>query len=287
MKKAFLLVVLVAFSAVCLLSLVSCGEKTVYGETEYKSRVTITASENEFNTQLSEEEKTKVGLGKWLSLYFDMVKESAKTVISDVKDCKGEVVYTVDEKDVEKGVVVSKWLYLFSVKKTSENSNGMDYAVSGIKELWGKAEKENNCLQKYLADIGAYAIKNEKSEFFGKKISEIDEKVINDLGKVPQIVKDILESDPILQYGDGSLMMATLCYYGVLDFEKEAKGSGKLVVRNGKEDITLNVVGYYESEADKMLEKAVSMDKESKEYKTVLEQLQNPVFYSVCGNFLE
>ena len=40
-------------------------------------------------------------------------------------------------------------------------------------------------------------------------------------------------------------------------------------------------------EADKLLSTGVSMDKNSDEYKIVMEQLKNPVFYSVCGNFLD
>ena len=286
MKKAFLLVVLVVFSAVCLLSLVSCGEKTVYGEVEYQSRVIFLLDEDERN-QFNEEETTRASMSM-LSLLFTAIRGSTKVTISDIKDVREKVVYTVDDKDVENAVVVGKWEYLFSTMNADSNSNEIDYVVPGMRELWEKAKKEQDSLQKYIADIGAYTIKKESNEYYGKTVLEVMTKEhVSDFEPSRPLVQSVLEENPILQYGDGSLMMATLCHYGVLDFEKEAKGSGKLVVRNGKEDITLNVVGYYETEADKMLEKAVSMDKNSKEYKTVLEQLQNPTFYSVCGNFLE
>ena len=99
-----------------------------------------------------------------------------------------------------------------------------------------------------------------------------------------------------------TLGMAAFARYGAIK-TSALTGDGRLSVYLGKDvtdetgkkigtkygvnPIKLNVVGYIETEADKLLSTGVSMDKNSEEYKIVMQQLQNPVFYSVCGNFLE
>ena len=43
----------------------------------------------------------------------------------------------------------------------------------------------------------------------------------------------------------------------------------------------VTIVGYVETEADKIMENGIPMDKVSKEYQTVIKQLAHPVFYVV------
>ena len=269
MKKAFLLVILVAFSAVCLLSLVSCGKAEEYGEVGFYSWANNTMAD--YGGGDSE-------LSVIFTAGFRMARQqeygTVKAKVANGEKMKEKAAFLSEGyEEAENAVIVSKWLYYISLPLQEAKANGQI--------------KDEDCLQRYLIDIGEYTIKNEESQYFGKKIKEIEIEGKNAVTQIAQIALDIMAEDPIFQYGEASLVMATLAYYGFIDISKIEKGVGKLMINYNPKNITLNVVGYYESEADKLLEKAVSMDKESKEYKTVLEQLQNPTFYSVCGNFLE
>jgi hypothetical protein len=84
------------------------------------------------------------------------------------------------------------------------------------------------------------------------------------------------------------VVAAALYRYGELDlngFENKI-GLLKFNETGNCKVSSLNVVGYYETDADKILSTGVSLDTESDEYKTVMAQLNNPVIYSLCGNFV-
>ena len=106
----------------------------------------------------------------------------------------------------------------------------------------------------------------------------------------------------ILGPNANGIRLAALQRYGAIQVDEINKGMGVIVdalkitlSEDGETEIareslnpsSINVVGYIETEADRLLSTGVSMDKNSDEYKIVMQQLQNPVFYSVCGNFLD
>lgn len=74
------------------------------------------------------------------------------------------------------------------------------------------------------------------------------------------------------------------CVYGMIDLGALEKKPVE-VSTYGDDPKTITLVGYIETEADRLLSTGVSMDENSDDYKTVIAQLANPVFYSVNDKF--
>ena len=301
MKKVLSIVFGCVLVAACVLGMSACGKAKEYGEVKYRGEMKVSSSEGW-------EDGNEWGAEEFLweaQAIMNTVAQTEKDLVGKIVDGKSimKKATLADGYEEEKNaVVVSKWLYYYSLLKEQTISR---------KDVITKTKAGADCLQKYYLNTPSYKIENEESEYNGKRIYEAlassyeDVKARINAAENPseEVAKALTESnftalytelkeeakkDEFLAYiPEGSVMTASLAYYGFIDISKVEKGVGKLSVNYKNKDITLNVVGYYETEADKMLEKAVSMDKESKEYKTVLEQLQNPTFYSVCGNFLE
>ncbi|MGN0768101.1 MAG: hypothetical protein ACI4M8_01980, partial [Christensenellales bacterium] len=83
----------------------------------------------------------------------------------------------------------------------------------------------------------------------------------------------------------GAVTAAAFVRYGMIDLAVLEKKPVEISIY-GDEPKTVTLVGYVETEADELLSTGVSMDENSDEYKTVIAQLGNPVFYSLDGNFL-
>ena len=86
------------------------------------------------------------------------------------------------------------------------------------------------------------------------------------------------------------LKVAAMQRYGYIDINQMERGIGKLKVwydtdapQIGEKDMPIleeiPVIGYYESEADKLMSTGVPRDVQSEAYKLVFEQLYNPTFY--------
>ena len=94
----------------------------------------------------------------------------------------------------------------------------------------------------------------------------------------------------------GQLKVAAMQRYGLIDVNEMEKGVGKLKVWYDTDEPKyekvnerysvpvldeVSVVGYYETEADKLMSTGVKRDVKSEEYKLVFEQLWNPTIYIV------
>ena len=92
------------------------------------------------------------------------------------------------------------------------------------------------------------------------------------------------------------LKVAAMQRYGLIDVNEMEKGVGKLKVWYDTDEPKfekvnerysvpvldeVSVVGYYETEADKLMSTGVKRDVKSEEYKLVFEQLWNPTIYIV------
>ena len=216
---------------------------------------------------------------------------------------KGNIVYATDDIDVKNAVVTDKWTYFFSVLCANHQNDGY---FSATPEFAERLKTDEYCMEKVSFDWLSYVIEIEESPYYGMTWREAMEKDGTDivLSDEPYYVsfgpKDTC-FDPI--YTDEGawticmnnrvpLRVALLCKYGLLS-SSDFSGMGKIPVTYTEEDtqkqrtVELNVVGYVETEADKLLSTGVSMDKNSDEYNIVMEQLKKPTFYSLCGNFLE
>ena len=241
-------------------------------------------------------------------LQFFGTKEGTIADVRCVKDADS-IVYVTENHDLENAVVTDKWTYFFSVLRAKggrdENAAHVNVSSDFIETLYA----DEYCMEKMCFDWLSHRIDVERSPYYGKTWREAEAeygKTVMDLafsyfvqGAGEDPVFDDMRAREIGAEYKMALRTAALYRYGILRDEMFT-GVGTLSVTfvanewddNGvyRSDATrfdLNVVGYVETEADKLLSTGVSMDKNSDEYKIVMEQLKNPVFYSVCGNFLD
>ena len=231
--------------------------------------------------------------------------------IRDYSEIKNETIYTSNEPiEVYQGVITTKWFYYYSVLSTETGWGVAD------ETFYQRIREDSYCMEKLNMDWFSYVVE-EDTPFYGMEWREVCKtcRSISEITDEPDFWGTDVDGNDVvwdlsLQKKNpdvwnicndyyGSLNMAALQRYGIFSFDGY-RGMGKLEVTipyqkemqddrtiTDEKKIILDVVGYIETEADKLLSTGVSMDKNSEEYKIVMQQLQNPVIYSVCGNFLE
>ena len=230
--------------------------------------------------------------------------------VRDVKELHGDITYVVDNyEEVENCVVTTKWLYYATFFNNSrldrDDTTIMINDVAYVKEL----STDKYCMERICLDWVSSIIEDESSEYCGLSLREAYSR---NGGAIPHqddgsqlfLYKNMIGQDAysILGPNANEIRLAAMQRYGAIQVDEINKGMGVIVdalkitlsedgetemARESLNPSSINVVGYIETEADKLLSTGVSMDKNSDEYKIVMQQLQNPVFYSVCGNFLE
>ena len=222
--------------------------------------------------------------------------------ILDQKEMPDIIPGSEDAQEVLYPVVTTKWMYYYSLL-------WQEGAIPIEKALIDAILADEYCMEKVCLDWYSYLIDVENSPYYGMPWREALLKAGGTipLSKTPfyalgtDLTAIHLDAGTwtICMLSRASLLPAALQRYGAIDVNL-LSGKGKIIVKipcerilstgeriSDYKKITLDVVGYIETEADKLLSTGVSMDKNSEEYKIVMQQLQNPVFYSVCGNFLE
>ena len=222
--------------------------------------------------------------------------------ILDQKEMPEVIPCSEDTQEVVYPVVTTKWMYYYSLL--------WQKGVLPIeKTIVDALVADEYCMEKVCLDWYSYLIDVERSPYYGIPWRDA---LLETGGTIP------LSKTPFYAFGTdltaihinpetwticmsslASLCPAALHRYGVIDVNTLC-GKGKITVKIPRQrtlstgetisdykKIALDVVGYIETEADKLLSTGVSMDKNSEEYKIVMQQLQNPLIYSVCGNFLE
>jgi hypothetical protein len=194
--------------------------------------------------------------------------------IKNVESCNKPIIYADGyDENTENAVITSKWLYYASLMLA--NYERKDLYSFGIKYT-----------PQFHAAIGAdpeYCLeKLSLSCYYSKNFKESLNMDASEISKFCNLFPEQAE-----YYNQ--VVAAALYRYGELDLNGFENKIGLLKfnrhIGNSK-DFSLNVVGYYETDADKILSTGVSLDTESDEYKTVMAQLNNPVIYSLCGNFV-
>ena len=309
-KKVLTVLFLITTWITC--SLIGCTvpggkETTVYGY--IRGRVSVVA---EFSKDIEEAFDSLYGtqtnpahMSSVMWLYY---KVSAQ--VRDVDDIQGNVTFVVDNyEEIENAVVTTKWLYyatLFNNARQDWNDTVINVNnISYVEAL----SKDEYCMEKVCLDWTSSLIEDESNAYYGLSIREASNR--NGGAQFYSIADDRLlpyaniigaDAYSILGSKANGIRIAALQRYGGIQIETVEKRIGVITEAmritlsdDGQEELSrvslrsgkINVVGYIETEADKLLSTGVSMDKNSEEYKIVMQQLQNPVFYSVCGNFLE
>ena len=230
--------------------------------------------------------------------------------LRDVSEVSGKVHFVVgDYSEVEKAVVTTKWLYYSSLLFADEINQPYSIEINDP-AYPARVLEDKYCMEKLHMDIYSYIFDEPSSPYYGKSYREVYQE--NGNKHLPSEHNGGLYPLPREYMGEenfnicfscaAGLRLAALQRYGIVDITNIQQGIGIMPVegykvfteteegiqiQNSRKKLTVNVVGYIETEADKLLSTGVSMDKNSEEYKIVMQQLQNPLIYSVCGNFLE
>ena len=256
----------------------------------------------------------------WLNLTY-----RSNVTVKDVKDLpKDSVVYTTEDVSALKNkVVVSKWLYYYSlmvsqgktvayytehgdeIKNAVESDEFcMEKAALTNEELWNIVDKDGDEVffdkDAFLANLPPYpqAFREEIGKVMNEMISRNDMEILSMAQK--EIIPATLGVSSALFYeyavDRSQLKVAAMQRYGLIDVNEMEKGVGKLKVWYDTDEPKLekanvyysvpvldevSVVGYYETEADKLMSTGVKRDVKSEEYKLVFEQLWNPTIYIV------
>lgn len=303
MKKAVKIIFCAMLSACFLLSVVACqnNEPVIYG----KKRIIFNA---EYLT-VDEYPYKYSGLSKIEKFYEDrdelsydmgnvtLMYNFVDMTIRDVKEIrKKEIYYVVDEvEETENPVITTKWVYytLSMLKEWCGMRNV--YTIRGFDDfdVFLDFYNDDYCMEKVAFDTFEYVCADKESKYYGLTVKQAFKKANEEnSGKaVMSIVNWLIKDDPVFGWTGIEkkpflleLFTSAMHRYGLINVDKMSDKAVPVRCSDGK---TVTIVGYYESEADKLLSCGVNMDRESEEYKIVLEQLKNPTFYSVCGNFLE
>ena len=189
-------------------------------------------------------------------------------------------VYSVkDYENVQNAVVTSKWMYLYSLY---ENRDVVGVYVTDF-NVANSIISDEYCMER--VNLNPISLINKAS--YAKGDASDYDKPLYSLTDKKGLAESVIMSEPLCYKYCGELTAAALYRYGAIGFDSSRMG--KLNLYSGQDDaepyLTLNVVGYVETEADRLLSTGVSMDENSSEYKTVIAQLSNPVFYSVNDKF--
>ena len=306
MKRKILVRCIIAIATVCMVGcILGCTEKA---EPEGYGKISIRGCvELEFDDSAQEAYNTHYA-GETI-LNASILMASTGETFATIKDQseisnRKKIVLVTDDVDVENAIIVNKWTYYYSVLVAQREEPRIPVTSAFIENLYN----DKYCMEKVCYDWLSYKIDVQESPFYGKSWREAMAENGGDISLLPSPVMvaghiaDPICTNPetwdICMQNKTVLRIAALCRYGVLN-EKDFSGRGGITLlvlneweENGKycqdnKAYKANVIGYIETEADKLLSTGVSMDKNSEEYKIVMQQLQNPVFYSVCGNFLE
>ena len=271
---------------------VACGEKepTVYGTASYEGFAAIRMTEAGKN-ELSEEERERERFNEAFSQTFSS-RPMTDVTIADGSRLKN-VVFVGEKPEGGRAVVVSKWLYYYSLMERDGQSMFLNCpdAFSIDETFINEVEQDKLCMEKQVADIATYTLSGNAPEgYAGQNVYAFTKEFSTEKERVMRFweiaIDDMKTNDPLLySYArEGSLVMATLARYGVFKESEANKTVGALRIKIGDEIITLSVVGYYESEADKILSTGIDPNPQSEAYQKVYEQIQHPVFYSVSGD---
>ena len=280
-----LAIVLIVMIGTCFF--VACGEKepTVYGTVKTNAclfrYVKTETEENEKIENLHRMEMLRTAI------------EEGEANVQPIRDCKASVQYVKGHKKDKGGLVVSKWLYYYTILGNSL------YSKDGLKEYYfyeekeielendailGKAAEDVDCIEKFCTSFGLYEMKT--GECRGKRLYEIADEEWQYVNYDLYYGEGNLKDDPILfaYLLDGGLVVASLARYGEISIEAIEMTVGTLYVGINEQIEPYPVVGYYESEADKIMSTGIDPNPQSEAYQKVYAQLQRPVFYSVSGD---
>ena len=275
-------VLLIVLIGTCFL--VACGENapTVYGTAQYRA---------EMRRQINKEREYPEievwsTMGEMCLSREDRREEAS---ILDIKGCKGPLQYVVEHEKEENGIVVSKWLYYYcilgidSARKDGYNDKLLMLDSNRFLE---QAIEDADCIEKVCVALGLYAFK--QGAYQGRRVYELTN-TEQDTDILAEIVKEWKDENPLLyEYEtDGSLYVASLVRYGAISLESIEMTVGTLDVKINGQVKTLPVVGYYETDADKIMSTGIDPNPQSEAYQKVYAQLQRPVFYSVTGDIFK
>lgn len=288
-KTKFYLIttILCLFALLSLPLLSSCAPKSEkYGETYIDQKMLF-----EFSDEILEKVHYANGLGYYNAFGINVTyaySYSAKTSVEiyDGKALPDNVVYVSPYEDIPNAVIVSKWMYLYSLY---ENASFPGVYITDF-NVANFILNDNYCMEKVNMD--PISLKNDEkygkgdASDYGIPLYLLRQRCLL-VGK-DDISPEIILSEPLCYKYCGELTCAALARYGVIDFDLRKGAVGRLNIYASSDGYntaqTLNVVGYYETEADKLLGSGVSMDENSDEYKTVIAQLEKPIFYALNGN---
>ena len=322
MKRKILVRCMIVWVAICITvcffgcTKASESDFVVYGSIKFTARrkqLTVTHYQYDEKTVSEIEEYRKEnGIPYEMASFYYMSNDRILATIRDVSECKGENITYVNKEDISSfpnAVVSTKWVYFYSllvkeiVPELSEEqqkiflttprtdiSNELGVPLFDDWQRFNTLINDKYCMEKVCLEPSEYVCTKESSPCFGKTLKEIFSQGLEKQLPTHQAILFAValeNGDKFFSNSDGAwtdpLMVAVMARYGLIDVNAMEKKVGKIYLPNGKE---LNVVGYVETEADKMMSSGVSMDPESAGYKNVTEQLKNTVFYSVCGDFL-
>lgn len=228
----------------------------------------------------------------------DSYSEFKTIVVKDIEQADGmEVRYVTDDKT--DGIVTTKWMFWYFYRYavfSGYGDHGAEATADEGRRMREECWNDDYCMEKVNVDVLSLVRQDAgKSvrDFTEEERAALDEMMGSNYSDESAAFPAPYLRDPITS-NRTEVAMAAWARYGA--FDPEAILSDELAVRGlyvtvhdetGETyAVTLRVVGFVETEADKLLSTGVSMDEESEAYQTVVEQLRHPVFYSVDGNVM-
>ena len=273
MKKAGMLVCLIAISACVLVGCtVTDADRRYYGTCFIRSQVDFGEADEQVQAYFAErgEEMPASVTGFIKSVPGECYEADllAATALDRVH------YLTREPSRVENAVIVTKWMYYSALIRATDVKLRADKVIEAYESAY--------CMEKLVLFTSCYVCSDPNHP-------ESDWKT-TDRGMIAaEEFCDAALNEPVLRY-PREIQAAAAAYYGLIDGLQEGPVDLEFAVRvpyNGLEEEpmqTYRIVGYVETEADRLLSTGVSMDKTSPEYQTVVRQITHPVIYVIKAN---
>ena len=266
---------------------VGCSQKNAEPYGEFRLSLSL-------DYRLSDELTDKVdGTTQFLASRSISLPDKPVCKLYDAKsvDRDGIVYVTDDTQTAENAVIATKWLYYGALiadiiqepVDSSDVSAGSSVPVLEVNDLFALYRMicDDYCIEKI--NMMPLLLRSDPKY-------DLEEDVVPygvSIGfHLPSSFAEIIKKEPACNSNYyGAVTAAAFVRYGMIDLAALEKKPVEISTY-GVEPKTVTLVGYIETQADRLLSTGVSMDENSDEYKTVIAQLGNPVFYSLDGNFL-
>lgn len=282
MKKLINILVLILIIGTLLLSVVACEKE------EQETPTTIECPMESLYTWLgrsgSNDLKSAYSQGTMSYVYNLSSKQyflkNARINSFGLLDDNVEVFYADGYNEnirEEKTLITTKWLYYTSIVIKDPQMRTVDdypYARARYYTYYDIFEEvaadDEYCLEKVAL-----------TPYYHERLEEFMEKNKTEFIVVPKYIHEYF---PELFYAY-ELFPAVVQRYNLWDISQEVGKVGSVLIKDGLDTdenggwSEYKVVGYYETEADKLLSTGVAM--EGEEYELVMEQLNNPTYYAM------